>query len=148
MIGDGPLRQQVIEVLESAGMADLAWLPGERRDVPELMRGLHAFVLPSLGEGISNTVLEAMASGLPVVATAVGGNPELVRHGVTGEIVPESDPEVLAESLQRLLSDPRRSKALGREGRLEAEARFSLAAMVRTYGCLYSEQLRARGVVG
>lgn len=146
MIGDGPLRGQVLDLLASAGLADLAWLPGERQDVPELMRGLHAFVLPSLGEGISNTVLEAMASGLPVVATAVGGSPELVRQGITGEVVPSADAEAMAGALQRLAGDPPRSQALGKAGRLDAEARFSLVAMVRAYGALYQQQLLARGM--
>ena len=74
MVGDGPLRERARAMLEEAGLAALAWLPGERRDVPELMRALDCFVLPSLAEGISNTILEAMASGLPVLATDVGGN--------------------------------------------------------------------------
>ena len=78
MVGDGPLRAEAQAVLDAAGVGDLAWLPGERADVPDVMRGLDCFVLPSLAEGISNTILEAMASGLPVLATAVGGNAELV----------------------------------------------------------------------
>jgi sugar transferase (PEP-CTERM/EpsH1 system associated) len=72
MVGEGPLRAKAQGILEAAGVADLAWLPGERSDVADIMRGLHAFALPSLAEGISNTILEAMASGLPVIATAVG----------------------------------------------------------------------------
>ena len=99
LIGDGPLRAQCLSLLEAAGAADLAWLPGERRDVPELMRGLDCFVLPSLAEGISNTILEAMASGLPVIATEVGGNADLVSHGKTGLIVPADDLEALAAAI-------------------------------------------------
>ena len=79
--------------------ARLAWLPGERADVPDVMRGLDCFVLPSLAEGISNTILEAMASGLPVLATDVGGNAELVVDGRTGEIVAPGDVEALANGL-------------------------------------------------
>ncbi|HET7159003.1 MAG TPA: TIGR03088 family PEP-CTERM/XrtA system glycosyltransferase, partial [Burkholderiales bacterium] len=81
MVGDGPLREEVAAMLEHANVAKLTWLAGARDDVPALMRGLDLFVLPSLGEGVSNTILEAMASGLPVVATAVGGNCELVQEG-------------------------------------------------------------------
>ncbi len=87
MIGDGPLRNEAQALLEQAGCADLAWLPGERNDVPEILRGLDCFVLPSLAEGISNTILEAMACGLPVIATDVGGNAELIAAGVTGTLV-------------------------------------------------------------
>ena len=88
MIGDGPLRGQAQAILDQAGLGDLAWLPGERSDVADIMRGLHAFALPSLAEGISNTILEAMASALPVIATAVGGNADLVQQPDTGSIVP------------------------------------------------------------
>src|SRR5262249_30644882 len=77
VVGEGPLRGQSLRLLRAAGAEPLAWLPGERADVPEIMRALDLFVLPSLAEGVSNTILEAMASGLPVVATRVGGNPEL-----------------------------------------------------------------------
>ncbi|APW39493.1 sugar transferase [Rhodoferax koreense] len=141
MVGEGPLRAQALALLEAAGVADLAWLPGERSDVPAVMRGLHCFVLPSLAEGISNTILEAMASRLPVIATAVGGNPELVVHGRTGEIVPANDSEALAQSMVRLASDPARAARMGQEGRAECEARFSLPAMVAAYQGLYDRQL-------
>jgi sugar transferase (PEP-CTERM/EpsH1 system associated) len=145
LVGDGPLRAECQAVLTAAGVADLAWLPGERADVPEVMRGLDAFVLPSLAEGISNTILEAMASGLPVVATAVGGNPELVATGRTGELVPADDVQAMADALGRLASDPVHSCALGRAGRAEVERRFSLPAMVGAYQSLYDRELQARG---
>jgi glycosyltransferase involved in cell wall biosynthesis len=137
MVGDGPLRAECRAVLAQAGVADLAWLPGERADVPALMRGLQGFVLPSLAEGISNTILEAMASGLPVIATAVGGNPELVSPGRTGELVPPDDVEAMAQALVRLAADPSRAAAMGRAGRAEVERRFSLQAMVAAYRALY-----------
>ena len=95
MVGEGPLRAEAQGLLDVAGVGSLAWLPGERADVPEVMRGLDCFVLPSLAEGISNTILEAMASGLPVLATDVGGNAELVGSA-TGELVPSGDAEALA----------------------------------------------------
>jgi glycosyltransferase involved in cell wall biosynthesis len=87
MIGDGPLRARAQAMLAEAGVAGLAWLPGQRDDIPEILRGLDCFVLPSLAEGISNTILEAMASGLPVIATDVGGNAELIEAGRSGELV-------------------------------------------------------------
>ena len=84
-VGEGALRNEVQRVLERAGVLDRVWFAGERADVPEIMRGLDCFVLPSLAEGVSNTILEAMASGLPVVATRVGGNSELIESGMTGD---------------------------------------------------------------
>ena len=142
MVGDGPLRTQVMEILNAAGVAELAWLPGERSDVPDILRGLNAFVLPSLSEGISNVILEAMASGLPVLATAVGGNPELVHAGRSGELVPAADPQAMAHALVALAADPQRSALLGRTARADVEARFSLQAMVGAYQHLYDGLLR------
>ena len=144
MVGEGPLRLQALAVLESAGLAHLAWLPGERHDVADIMRGLHAFTLPSLAEGISNTILEAMASGLPVVATAVGGNADLVRHGQTGYIVPASNPAAMAHELVRLASNPEQASAMGAAGRRRVESAFSMQAMVNTYLTVYDQQLRLK----
>lgn len=142
MVGDGPLRTQVMDILRTAGVDDLAWLPGERNDVADILRGLHCFALPSRSEGISNVVLEAMASGLPVVATAVGGNPELVREGVTGTLVPPDDPDALARALAALAAEPARAQALGLAGRAEVEARFSLRSMMTAYQGVYDRLLQ------
>lgn len=146
MVGDGPLKAQCEAVLADAGVRDLAWLPGERADVPAVMRGLHAFALPSLAEGISNTILEAMASGLPVLATTVGGNADLVEQGVTGWLVPAADVEVMAQGLARLAQDPAHAAAMGRAGREAAVARFSLQAMVTAYQRVYADGLAAAGI--
>lgn len=143
MVGDGPLRAESLAILDAAGVSDLAWLPGARHDVAEIMRGLNCFVLPSLAEGVSNTILEAMASGLPVIATDVGGNAELVAHGLTGEIVPAADPNALARSLIRFAGDPALALTMGRAGRAAVESRFGLPAMVSAYQSLYDRQLRA-----
>lgn len=144
LVGDGPLRAEAQAVLAAAGMADLAWLPGERQDVPEVMRGLDAFVLPSLAEGISNTILEAMATGLPVLATRVGGNADLVDEAQTGWLVPAGDVPALAEGLLKLACDPMRAQAMGRVGRQRVESRFSLPAMVASYQGLYQRLLDGR----
>jgi len=146
MIGDGPLRAESLAILGAGGVADLAWLPGERSDVPQLMRMLNCFVLPSLAEGVSNTILEAMASGLPVIATNVGANAELVRHGETGAIVAPGDVEALAAVVVRLATNPDAARRMGRAGRAAAVARFSLRAMTDAYQSLYDAQLAARGV--
>lgn len=142
MVGDGPLRAQAQALLDAAGVADLCWLPGERNDVPAIMRGLHCFVLPSLAEGVSNTILEAMATGLPVLATDVGGNSELVHQGKTGMIVPAADAAAMAQALADLALDPTGAAGLGRAGRSEVVARYSLHAMVQTYQALYERLLQ------
>jgi sugar transferase (PEP-CTERM/EpsH1 system associated) len=141
MVGDGPLRAEVQQLLDAAGVGGLSWLPGERHDVADILRGLHCFVLPSQSEGISNVILEAMASGLPVLATAVGGNTELVRAGHTGELVPAQDADAMARAVIALASDPARCAAMGRTARADALARFSMQAMVASYQGLYDRLL-------
>ena len=142
MVGDGPLREGVQKVLDAAGLGTMAWLPGERADVADIMRGLHAFALPSLAEGISNTILEAMASGLAIVATAVGGNADLVVHEQTGYIVPPADSQAMGLRLLALASNPQQARNMGQAGRQRAQANFSLGAMVSTYQRVYDQQLR------
>ena len=141
MIGDGPLRRESLTILQTAGFADLAWLPGERNDTPEIMRGLDCFVLPSLGEGVSNTILEAMSSGLPIIATAVGGNVELVQEGFNGRLVPAADPEFLAEAILDFARRPDSAKILGQQSRSLVEEHYSMAAMVSSYQQLYDRLL-------
>jgi sugar transferase (PEP-CTERM/EpsH1 system associated) len=137
MVGDGALRDECMAVLEAAGVAHLAWLPGERADVPDVMRSLDCFVLPSLAEGISNTILEAMASGLPVLATRVGANSELVDPGVSGLLVAAGDAGAMAEGLVALASRPDASAAMGLAGRARVEQQFSLQSMVAAYDQVY-----------
>lgn len=144
MVGDGPLRAQAQRRLDEAGVGALAWLPGERSDVADVMRGLDCFVLPSLAEGISNTILEAMSSGLPVVATRVGGNADLVDHGRTGLLVRAGDVDAMTRGLQQLTSDPSAASVMGRAGRERVEREFSLQAMVSAYQGLYEQLLAAR----
>lgn len=142
MVGDGPLRADCQAILDKAGLAHLAWLPGARDDVPDVMRGLDCFVLPSLVEGISNTILESMACGLPVLATAVGANAELVQDGVSGLLVAPGDAAALATGLHRLASEPLGSAEKGRRGRQRVEERFSLPAMVAAYEGVYERMLQ------
>ncbi len=141
LAGDGPLRGALEAEIRRAGVGDVVWLAGERSDVPELMRALDVFVLPSQAEGISNTILEAMASGLPVVATAVGGNAELVVPGETGVLVPAADPAALADALRLQAEDAAMRHACGAAGRRRVEAGFSLDGMVERYAALYRKLL-------
>lgn len=139
-LGDGPLRSEAQALIDGAGLAAQCWLPGARDDIPALMAGFDVFVLPSLGEGISNTILEAMACGLAVVATAVGGNPELVTVD-TGILVPSADPTGLAAALARYAADPALRVAHGQAARERIETRFALSVMIERYHSLYMELL-------
>jgi len=141
MVGDGPLREPVHLALAEAGVALYAWLPGERNDVARIMRSFDLFVLPSLAEGISNTILEAMATGLPVLATAVGGNPELIQAGVTGTLVPRADPESMARAMRAYAESPELCRRHGIEARRTIERKFGMGAMVDAYMTIYDELL-------
>ncbi len=141
LVGEGALREQCATILREAGVLELVWMPGERHDVADVMRGLDCFVLPSLAEGISNTILEAMASGLPVIATDVGGNADLVVHGQTGEIVPSNDSTALARAMLSMANQSELAREMGLVGRRRVQARFSLPAMVATYQLVYNQQV-------
>ena len=147
LVGDGTLRSEVQHILEQGGARDRAWLAGERADVPAVLRGLDCFVLPSRAEGVSNTVLEAMASGLPVVATRAGANAELMENGSTGYLVPPLDPASLAERMLELLRQPDLAAAMGRRGRARVVAHFQVSKMVARYESLYHDTLRSRGAI-
>jgi sugar transferase (PEP-CTERM/EpsH1 system associated) len=140
LIGDGPLRTDALELLDSAKLAEKAWLPGERNDIPEILRSLDIFVLPSKAEGISNTILEAMASGLPVIATRVGGNPELVLDGQTGCLVEKEDVEGLSLAMRDLVADNEKRRQLGEASLRRVLAEFSIDSMVDRYRQVYDKQ--------
>jgi len=144
MVGDGPLRERARMLLAEAGVDQYAWLPGERNDVASIMRSFDLFVLPSLAEGISNTILEAMASGLPVLATAVGGSPELVQAGVTGTLVPRDDPESMARAMRAYAESAELCRRHGMEARRTIERRFGMDAMVNAYMAVYDQLLATK----
>ncbi|ADJ28638.1 TIGR03088 family PEP-CTERM/XrtA system glycosyltransferase [Nitrosococcus watsonii] len=144
IVGGGSLRPRLETLVAEAGMAHLIWFAGERADVPALLQALDVFALPSLAEGISNTILEAMATGLPVVATQVGGNPELVIDAVTGYLVPSADPEAMASALERYAQDRKLVVEQGREARRHIEEKFGISSMVEQYAGLYDTLLATR----
>jgi sugar transferase (PEP-CTERM/EpsH1 system associated) len=144
MIGEGPLRERVRVLLAEAGVERNAWLPGERDDVARIMRCFDLFVLPSLAEGISNTILEAMASGLPVLATAVGGKTELIEAGATGTLVPRDDPERMARAIRGYAESPELCRRHGSDGRKLVERTFGMEAMVNAYVAVYDRLLAGR----
>ncbi|HEU4723707.1 MAG TPA: glycosyltransferase [Candidatus Eisenbacteria bacterium] len=127
------------------GVAAAVRFAGVRTDIPRLMRTTDVYVNSSRYEGMSNTILEAMAAGRPVVATAVGGTPDLVVDGETGHLVPSGDPDAMARRILELLKDVSRRAEMGRAGRARMEAVHSMPGMVRAYAALYAE-LAARRV--
>lgn len=146
LVGDGPARAQCLGLLQAAGVAHLAWLPGARDDVAQLMRAMDVFVLPSLAEGSSNTILEAMASGLPVVATRVGGNGELVQPGCNGTLVAPRAPAMLVDALSAYVRTPELGRRQGARGRQRVLAAHSLPAMAGAYLAVYDSLTGAPGL--
>jgi sugar transferase (PEP-CTERM/EpsH1 system associated) len=135
--GDGPCREDLHRLAGELGLAGCVRFLGAVRDVPALLARAGLFVLSSVSEGVSLTLLEAMAAGLPVVATRVGGNPEVVADGTTGLLVPATDADALAGALRVLWRDPETARSLGAAGRLRAEHHFDVRAMVAAYERLY-----------
>jgi sugar transferase (PEP-CTERM/EpsH1 system associated) len=141
IVGDGPLWVRLNDLATQLGIASKIEFAGARNDTPEQMRRMDVFVLPSVNEGISNTILEAMASGLPVVAGRVGGNPELVADGVTGRLYDPQAADALEQALLPYLEARALRLAHGAAGRDRVVQNFSLDAMVNRYSALYDELL-------
>ena len=137
IVGDGPMLPALRDLTRSLGLGELTWLPGVRTDIPDVLRTLDVFVLPSLAEGISNTVLEAMSSGVPVVATAVGGNIEIVQDGRWGRLFKPGDVASLATILGEYVASPSLRAAHANAARQIAVERFGLEAMTQSYQALY-----------
>ena len=128
------------------GLESVVRLAGERDDVGELLAGADLFVLSSRSEGLPLSILEAMAAGLPVVASSVGGVPELVVEGETGLLVPPGDPHALAAAMERLLDDPALRRRLGAAGRTRVSEHFDLAVARRAHLDLYRALLADAGL--
>jgi sugar transferase (PEP-CTERM/EpsH1 system associated) len=137
LVGDGPLRARLEQQIRDAGLQDCVFLAGARSDVAPAMRSLSLFALSSIAEGTPVTMLEAMASGLPVVSTAVGGIPDLVVDGATGSLVPARDPQAMAEALAAYVRAPALARAHGAAGRERIERHYSVSAMLGAYVDLY-----------
>jgi glycosyltransferase involved in cell wall biosynthesis len=142
VIGDGPGRAALEARVHALGLGDRVELLGERDDVAEQLAAADAFVLPTRWEGLPYSILEAMAAGLPVVASQVGGIPEEVTDGTTGLLVPRDDAAALAGALAELGRDGARARALGRAGHERARLAFSQVGMVERYDALFRSVLR------
>jgi glycosyltransferase involved in cell wall biosynthesis len=143
LVGDGALRAALEAEAAALGIADAVRFLGDRGDVRQLLQGFDLFALSSLSEGYSMALLEACASGLPIVATDVGGNREIVADGGNGLLVPAARPEALADALAALLRDPARAAAMGRAGRDWALRDASIDTMAARYDALYRGEAAA-----
>lgn len=138
---EGAYADALARAAAEAGVADRVLRPGPLEDVPGLLAALDLFVLPSLSEGMSNALLEAMASGRAIVATAVGGNPECLDGGSCGVLVPPGDPAALASAVRALLAEPARAAGLGARARARAQGEYGLDRMLERTEALYAELL-------
>jgi glycosyltransferase involved in cell wall biosynthesis len=144
IVGDGPLRESLARRINALSLGSSVWLAGPRTGVDAAMRSFSLFALSSIAEGTPVTLLEAMATGLPVVATRVGGIPELVVDGVTGTLVPASDAERMARAMLGYAMDSERARHHGDEGRARVEQHYSIAAMIKQYMALYDELCKSK----
>ncbi len=135
--GEGPQRADIERQIDHLQLRRHIELLGNRSDIPDLLSRSETFVLSTHTEGISIALLESMACGLPVVATAVGGNPEVLADGETGFLVPPGNPEALADRLLWLINHPQEARAMGAAGRLRVEEKFNIRVMAATYERLY-----------
>jgi sugar transferase (PEP-CTERM/EpsH1 system associated) len=138
IIGDGPLKNEIEKILLLGNALQYTWLPGARNDIADIMRTLDCFVLPSQTEGTSCTLLEAMACGLPTIATAVGGTPALVEEGITGNLIPADDVASLAQALWLAYSSPDNFSKLGINARQRVISVFALSSMIKQYEQLFT----------
>ena len=148
LVGDGPERAALVRQAQRLGIAGRTDMRGMVQEGAGALSEMSVFVLPSHGEGMSNALLEAMAAGLPVVATDVGGNGEVVVAGETGLLVPSHSPSALAEAIVLLLEDPERARAMGAAGRVRVRRYFTVDQMVARHQALYATLLGHRNMIG
>jgi len=139
--GDGPLREELVKQAQALGIEDEVVFPGFVQDVPGFLACLDVFVIPSVAEGLSITTIEAMAAGLPVVASRVGGLPELVTEGVTGYLVEPRNSSALAQAILQMIGEPEEARKMGQQGRALACRVFSNEAMVTNTCKVYGQVL-------
>ncbi len=137
IVGEGPMQKELQELVNELNLEDYVVFTGLRKDVPRILMALDLFVLPSTMEAMSVTLLEAMSASLPVVATDVGGNKEVVVPHVTGELVPPKDAEQLAGAIESIISAPQKAVQMGKAGRKRVEDFFTFEQMIDNYKTLY-----------
>jgi glycosyltransferase involved in cell wall biosynthesis len=143
LVGEGAERASISERIENVGLTESIHLLGETGQPAEVLRAADVFVLPSVAEGMSNALLEAMATGLPCLASKIGGNEDLIDEGVSGHLLSPHEPNAWAEAIVGVLSDPARAATLGRAALKSVESRYALPAVVSQYVALYRRLIQA-----
>ena len=146
LAGDGPLKKDLVAKAQALGLDKNVHFVGARNDIPEVLNAFDIFVLPSLREGMPNAVLEAMSCGVPVIATSVGGVPEVIEDNKSGILVPSQDEEALEAALADLIREVGKRRRLGTAGRRRVLAHFSLEKMVQEYHALYQSLVPRKGL--
>jgi sugar transferase (PEP-CTERM/EpsH1 system associated) len=146
LAGDGHERSALEQLTDQLNLKNRIHFLGSRDDIPNVMNGFDLFVLPSFSEGLSNTLLEAMSCGVPVIASHVGGNPEIVKTDVSGFLYPSDDVNALAELLSTLCNSPSHIKKLSVLARKHIVNNYSLMSMVNNYETVYEQQLSTKNV--
>jgi len=146
LIGNGPLKNELEELVKKLGLSENVLMLGERSDIPQLLKIMDVFVLPSLFEAMSRTILEALISEIPVVVTNVGGNSEVITHGSNGLLVPPQNPNELAQAIMSLLKDKNKAKTFAAVGRKLVEEKFSIQRMVEDDEKLFEYHLKKVGI--
>lgn len=141
IVGDGVLLTALKKKISTLGISHLVWTPGARDDIPEIMKTFSVFVLPSLSEAMPVAVLEAMATGIPVIASRVGGLPDIVKENITGMLVDSPCPELLVEAIAAYAQTPEMGRCHGAAGRKFVEHHHSIDRMVNDYLALYDARL-------
>jgi glycosyltransferase involved in cell wall biosynthesis len=148
IVGDGPRKRELKDLVDARGLGRHIQFLGHRDDVPTLLASADAFVLPSRSEAFPNSVIEAMAAGLPVIASAVGGLLDLIDSRRTGVLVPPSDSDALTSALRMLIENPAGAAAMGRAARTEIRQRYSFDRMVSAFERLYASSFAGRVSAG
>ena len=145
IVGSGDRHDALLQQAKLAGLDDAVHFLGHRDDVEVCLAGMDLFVLPSLNEGMGRALVEAMAAGLPVIASRVGGIPAVISHEHTGLLVPPGDAGALADAIRRLLDRPDWAKQLGLAAGRSVDSRYGSVSMVRVIESIFAEALSARG---
>ncbi|MBI5050451.1 MAG: glycosyltransferase family 4 protein [Nitrospirae bacterium] len=141
IVGDGELREELEDYAKKLGISDIVIFTGFRRDLTKIYAGIDIIALTSLNEGTPVSIIEAMASGKPVVATNVGGVPALVKNGITGFLVPPKRPDLFADAVLKLLNDPLLMKKMGEEGRRRVFPQYDVSSLIKRIDSLYTALL-------